>query len=125
MKRSRSSLLLPFAALGAMALLGGCGRSEKDMSLGERPIRVVTTTTMITDLVKIVGGERVSVTGLMGAGVDPHLYEPSAGDTPRMARADVIFYNGLHLEGKMGEIFAEIRGKTKTVAVTDGIPRAK
>jgi manganese/zinc/iron transport system substrate-binding protein len=79
---------------------------------------------MITDIVGQVGGERVSVTGLMGPGVDPHLYKASEGDVSRMAGADVIFYGGLHLEGKMTEVFEKMRGKILTVAVTDGIDRA-
>ena len=125
MKPKHSSLLLSLAAVGAIALSGGCGRSDKDVPLGQRQIGVVTTTTMISDAVKIVGGERVNVTGLMGAGVDPHQYEPSAGDVTRMERADIIFYNGLHLEGKMGEVFQQVGGRTKVVAVTAGIPPAQ
>ena len=61
-------------------------------------MQVVTTTTMITDLVKNIGGDIVEVQGLMGAGVDPHLYKASAGDVTKLANADIIFYNGLHLE---------------------------
>lgn len=110
-------------ALGLALCATGCGTAAKDGPLAERTIRVVTTTTMITDAVKIVGGKRVDVAGLMGAGIDPHEYEASAGDVTRMERADIIFYNGLHLEGKMGEVFAKMSGKTKTVAVADGIPK--
>jgi manganese/zinc/iron transport system substrate-binding protein len=79
---------------------------------------------MITDIVQIVGGERVQVTGLMGPGVDPHLYKASEGDVIRMAAADVVFYNGLHLEAKVGEVFERMGGRVKTVAVTDTIDRA-
>src|SRR5207249_11241137 len=84
----------------------GCNSDGRDSraDLSQRPVRVVTTIGMITDIVARVGGDRVQVDGLMGAGVDPHLYKASEGDTVRMARADVIFYNGLHLEGKMGEV---------------------
>src|SRR4051794_2171874 len=88
-----------------------------------RKIKVVTTTTMITDAVRIVGGERVEATGLMGAGVDPHQYEPTAGDVALMQNAEVIFYNGLHLEGQMGEVFH--RMGAKGVAVTGGIDEAR
>lgn len=91
--------------------------------LGGRKIRAVTTTTMITDLVRHVGGERTEVVGLMGPGVDPHLYEPSAGDLGRMERADLVFYNGLHLEGQMGRAIAE-RGP-RAVALSDGIDPAR
>lgn len=85
-------------------------------------IKVTTTTSMVTDLVKSVGGERVSVQGLMGAGVDPHLYKASASDITKLQRADVIFYNGLLLEGKLQDTFAKMaRVKKHVYAVTEGI----
>jgi manganese/zinc/iron transport system substrate-binding protein len=80
---------------------------------------------MITDLVKNIGGERVNVEGLMGPGIDPHLYKASEGDVSTMSRADVIVYNGLHLEGKMAEIFEQMQQRAKTFAVTDGVDEAK
>ena len=67
-------------------------------------IRVTATTTMVTDLVKQVGGDRVEVEGLMGAGVDPHFYKASASDVTQVQGAEVVFYSGLMLEGKMEEI---------------------
>ena len=78
---------------------------------------------MITDIVKNVGGDRVEVIGLMGPGVDPHLYHASAGDVQKLNSASLIFYNGLHLESKMGDILAKMSGNIKTVAVTDAIDR--
>ena len=71
-------------------------------------IAITTTTNVITDLVENIGGDHVSVTGLMGPGVDPHLYRPSASDVKSLQNADIIFYNGLDLEGKMGDIFVKI-----------------
>ena len=104
---------------------GGDGAgSPRPADLSGRKIRVVATIGMITDIVEQVGGERVRVDGLMGPGVDPHLYKASEGDVTRMAGADVIYYGGLHLEGKMTEVFERMRGKILTVAVTDGIDRA-
>jgi manganese/zinc/iron transport system substrate-binding protein len=91
--------------------------------LAGRPIRVVATVGMITNIVQIVGGERVQVRGLMGPGVDPHLYKASEGDVTRLSEADVIFYNGLHLEAAMSRVLERIEGRIKTVAVTDGIDR--
>ena len=84
---------------------------------------MVATTSMITDLVGIVGGERVNVKGLMGAGIDPHLYAASAGDVTSLERAHVIFYNGLHLEAAMADVLEKMEGRTKTFAVSDGINR--
>jgi manganese/zinc/iron transport system substrate-binding protein len=119
--------------LGAL-LLSGCERSKETGSdgavprpaadLAGRKIRVVATIGMITDIVSHVGGERVQVDGLMGPGVDPHLYKASEGDVTRMAGADIIFYGGLHLEGKMTEVFERMKGRILSVAVTDGIDRA-
>ena len=82
-------------------------------------MQVVTTTTMITDLVKNIGGDIVEVQGLMGAGVDPHLYKASAGDVTKLANADIIFYNGLHLEGKLVEVFEKM-GSDKITQVALG-----
>jgi manganese/zinc/iron transport system substrate-binding protein len=119
--------------LGAL-LFSGCEKRKETGSDGEiarppadlagRKIRVVATIGMITDIVSQVGGERVQVSGLMGPGVDPHLYKASEGDVTRMAGADVIFYGGLHLEGKMTEVFERMKGRILTVAVTDGIDRS-
>jgi manganese/zinc/iron transport system substrate-binding protein len=76
-------------------------------------LQVVTTTSMITDLVKNVGGDIIDIKGLMGAGVDPHLYKASAGDVTKLSEADIIFYNGLHLEGKLVEVFEKMGSATK------------
>lgn len=94
---------------------------ERDFS--KRPVRVVATTTVIADLVRVVGGSQVTVDALMGPGVDPHLFRASAGDVVTMAEADLIIYNGLHLEGKMADIFAEMRTRdVPTLAVAGRIP---
>ena len=95
-------------------MLISCGKlKEKPHSTGK--IRVTTTTTMLTDLVKTIGGNKVEVTGLMGEGVDPHLYSASAGDIEKLANADVIVYGGLHLEGKMTEVFEKLSTLDKAI----------
>lgn len=81
-------------------------------------LNVVTTTSMITDLVKNIGGEHINLQGLMGSGVDPHLYKASEGDVTKLSSADIIFYNGLHLEGKLVEVFEKMK-TIKTVAISD------
>ena len=86
-------------------------------------VKITTTTNVITDLVENIGGDKVKVTGLMGPGVDPHLYRPSASDVKKLQDADVVFYNGLDLEGKMGDIFVKIgREGTSVWAVSENIP---
>jgi manganese/zinc/iron transport system substrate-binding protein len=91
--------------------------------IGNRRVRVTTTTNFLTDTVGRIGGDRVEVTGLMGPGVDPHLYRASAGDVQALRGADVILYCGLQLEGRMGDLLADLAERQITSAVTDGIPR--
>ncbi len=76
-------------------------------------LKIVTTTTIITDLVRQIAGDNAFVDGLMGPGVDPHLYKASEGDVTKLAGADLIFYNGLHLEGKMTDIFQKMENQGK------------
>lgn len=106
-------------------LVAGCDRSDGGGD-AER-LNVVTTTSMLADLAAQLGGDHVEVTGLMGPGVDPHLYKASAGDVSRMAGADVILYNGLHLEGKMTDVFEQMtRRGIPTVAVAEeSVPRER
>ncbi|HEX5727690.1 MAG TPA: zinc ABC transporter substrate-binding protein [Longimicrobiaceae bacterium] len=103
------------------ALAAGCAPPEPPAAEGR--LSVVTTVGMIRDVVENVGGPHVHVTGLMGPGVDPHLYKASEGDVRRLFRADVIFYGGLHLEAKMAEVLLEMRARTRTEAVAEAIPR--
>lgn len=110
-------------AVAAALLAAACGGAPQGSSRdGDKP-RVVATTTIVADLVRRVGEPDVEVVSLMGAGVDPHLYEASAGDVRRLAAAAAIFYNGHHLEGKMTELFASLRGRGRTaVAVAECVP---
>lgn len=114
--------LLPLLLI---ALLFSCGNNDdkiqKDKS-GEK-INVLATTNQVADLVKIIGGDKVNVEGLLGRGVDPHLYKASESDVSKMYEADVIAYNGLHLEGKMDEVFDKMENTKTVFAVSDGIDR--
>lgn len=102
----------------------GCDPKEQSGASVTGKYRVVTTIGMITDIVENVGGDRVEVIGLMGPGVDPHLYKATAGDVQKLNSASLIFYNGLHLESKMADILAKMSGNAKTVAVTDVVDRS-
>ena len=85
------------------------------------PYGIVATTGMVADLVRHVGGDRVEVEALMGEGVDPHLYNPTRDDALKLMRADVIFYNGLHLEGRMTELFNKMERKGVPVIAVAGV----
>lgn len=89
-----------------------------------RQIEVVCTIGMITDVAKIIGGDRMNVVGLMGAGVDPHLYKATESDVNKLARADIILYNGLYLEAKMERIFTQMSRSKTTVAVSERNPES-
>lgn len=80
---------------------------------------------MIADMVQNIAGDSVRVTPLMGPGVDPHLFKASQGDMLKLANADIIFYNGLHLEGKMTDVLKKINKWKKTVPVADGIDKSR
>ena len=85
--------------------------------------KAVATIGMVADLVRQVGGDRVVVEQLMGPGVDPHLYKPTSEDASRLNQADVIFYSGLMLEGRMGDLFARLaRTGKKVYATTESVP---
>jgi manganese/zinc/iron transport system substrate-binding protein len=89
---------------------------------GAGPLKVTTTIGMIADIASVVGGEHVAVTGLMGPGVDPHLYKATQGDLAKLSGADLILYNGLHLEGRMADVLVQMASRVKTVQVTETIP---
>jgi manganese/zinc/iron transport system substrate-binding protein len=109
----------------ALTVLVGCSKqssSEPKRSSGK--IQVVTTTSMVSDLVRQVGGDKVEIQGLMGPGVDPHLYKAPGSDITKLESADVIFYSGWVLEGKMQDVFAKMaRTKKHAYAVTEAVPQ--
>ncbi|WP_405082681.1 metal ABC transporter solute-binding protein, Zn/Mn family [Paenibacillus chitinolyticus] len=113
--------------VGSVMALSAC--NSKPASVAEDKagdagkVRITTTIGMIADIAREIGGEHVEVTSLMKSGVDPHLYKASQGDISKLDKADIIFYNGLHLEGKMTEILQQMGGKKPTVAVSDPIDR--
>jgi manganese/zinc/iron transport system substrate-binding protein len=120
----RGLILIYIILLSVLTI--GCSSNDQTPSgdAENQKINIVATTGMIADMVSVIGGDNVQVKGLMGPGVDPHLYKASAGDVALLSKADIIFYNGLHLEGKMTEIFEQMTKRgINTVAVSDGIDR--
>jgi manganese/zinc/iron transport system substrate-binding protein len=100
----------------------GC---EKESHKREGRLLVVTTTGLIADAVKNIAGNTVDVIALMGPGVDPHLYKATHGDVRKITQADILLYNGLHLEGKMITVFEKTRSSKTVVAVAVDIPESE
>lgn len=98
----------------------GCQR--EDTARGEGAYKAVATVGMVRDIVTNVAGDRAQVTGLLGAGVDPHLYKPTRDDVVRLVRAHIIFYNGQMLEGKMVDVLEKIGRRKPAHAVTEKLP---
>ncbi len=106
--------MLVAAALMILVIAGGCG-GNRESGASEQPagvreggvFRIVATTTQAGDLSRILadGVPDVEITALMGAGVDPHLYQPTESDVNAMNEADMVVYSGLHLEGQFDAVF--------------------
>ncbi|MDP0500376.1 MAG: zinc ABC transporter substrate-binding protein [Verrucomicrobiota bacterium JB022] len=113
----RASVFWIGRLLGLAALLGvlAPGLAAK--------LQVVATTTMVADLARQVGEDAVEVEALMGAGVDPHLYKPTRRDIVALRRADVVLFNGLHLEGRMTDVLRVMEGSGRPVAaIGEAVP---
>ncbi len=101
-----------------IATLTGCDTRTND----NEKLNIVATTTMLHDLTSVIGGDKVESVGLMGVGIDPHLYKASALDVDKINKADVVVYNGVHLEGQMGKIFESLDKQNKDViCIQDGL----
>ncbi|WP_417850483.1 metal ABC transporter solute-binding protein, Zn/Mn family [Thalassoglobus sp.] len=120
--------------LTSVVLTQGCTKSSETNSpqnagsptTAENRISVVVTTGMVSDLVRHVAGDYADVVGLMGEGVDPHLFRPTSSDIGTLMKADLIIYSGLMLEGPMQPQFELARRKGRTVsAVADGLPKSQ
>lgn len=122
----RNRLLLAGLACSALAL-GACSKTNNDDASDQggpprRPYTITTTVGMITDIVQTVAGDKAQVQGIIGEGVDPHLYKPTRADVVKLNEADVVFYNGLMLEGKMSDVLIRVARNGKPVyAVTEAI----
>lgn len=99
-------------------LLAGCSEQKDNGQL-----TIVCTTGIIADCIQNIVAEDVEVIALMGAGVDPHLYKASQGDIAKLTNADIIVYNGLHLEGKMAKMLENYSSQKPVFAVGNYIPK--
>lgn len=108
-----------FLSLLLSSLIGIAGCSQQSGAGKSKRLRIVATTSIVADLVRNVGGDHVQVDTLMPPGVDPHRYTALPGDTVKLRNADLVFYNGLHLEGKLVDVLeASNRPNRPAIAVT-------
>lgn len=105
-------------------LFTACQNEEQSSETSEKFL-IVTTTGMIGDAVSNIVGENIQVKSIMGPGVDPHLYKATREDLSLLREANLIFYNGLHLEGKMGEVLKKLASKKPVYAIGDQIDNQK
>ncbi len=125
---SMKLFVAPLCALLCTLVFSSCGSGDNnhkgEFKMPPARLYIVATTGMIADAVHNIVGDSADVVALMGPGVDPHLYKATQGDLEQLNRADIIFYNGLHLEGKMGDVLEKLARRKPVVAVSKRIPES-
>lgn len=97
----------------AFAQLLSCAPSE--------PVGVVVTTSVVADAARRLLPESVPVTALMHSNIDPHSYKPVESDVMKLSEAEVVLYNGLHLEGKMVDILEKLGTQKPVYAMSNAL----
>jgi len=126
--RLKNARMIFAAALLVFAMLiSACGSGANRTAAGEKDgkLKVVTTIAQIAEPLSVIGGDRIDVESLMGPGIDPHLYNATQSDILKLESADVIFYNGLHLEANMLRAFDEIGKSKPVVAMGEAVAQEK
>lgn len=119
---SRTRLFFSIILAIVLALVGCREANTRNPQIGK--LKIVTTVGMVTDIVRLIAGDDAEVIGLMGPGVDPHLYKASFRDVTKLDQADIVFYSGLHLEGKMTGVLEKMGRFKPVVAVAEAIPES-
>ena len=118
MRPDRRQFLAQFMALSTAAavipIAGGARAAAR--------LDVVATTGMIADAVRAIGGDLVTVTALMGPGIDPHSYRQTRSDIVALTRAGLVLRHGLYLEAQMEDLFARLASRGTVVAVGEAVP---
>ena len=100
--------------------------SSSSSTVETKKPKVVATIGMIADVARTIAGECIDITAIMGPGIDPHLYTASANDVRLFQHADMIFYSGYHLEGKLAEILEKMSESRPVIAVAENaIPESQ
>lgn len=105
--------------LGFCLLLIGCQHAPPAAAPKDELLNVLASTTMIADLAENIGGNHIKVTSLMKSGVDPHLYQAKESDAASMQSADLVFYNGIHLEAKLSDVLEKLPNASSLEAALD------
>ena len=117
--------LIALLAVISLIMLPSCGSTdESNAAIPEGKLNIVCTVGMIADIVREVAGEHAVVANIIGEGVDPHLYSATRSDVIKLLDADIVFYSGLHLEGKMTDAFIKVARNKPVFAVTELIDSA-
>lgn len=128
MRNLKSFIQLIVLGIGSVILLSACNSTTEEGAKGSDSndsIQIITTISQIGEPIQNIGGDRVEVESLMGPGVDPHLYEATQGDITTLQNAEIVFYNGLHLEGNMIEIFSKLKESKTTLALGESIDESR
>ena len=130
LRPTRFAFSFAFTLLAALLCIGGCDRGEKASKPTAGPTAsgkktsIVVTTGMIRDMVVALVGDDADVHWIMGPGVDPHLYQPTRTDSVKMLQAEIVVYNGLHLEGRLSETLRQREKRSgTTISVGDLLPQ--
>lgn len=121
---NRWSLAAGVSRTAGLSLITGCTTSIVANRQRDGLIAAVATTGMIADLVRQIGGSLVRVEQLIQAGVDPHLYKPIRDDVVAILASDVVFFNGLKLEGRMADLLSgNVAENRRHVALSDAMDK--
>ncbi|MEM8796007.1 MAG: zinc ABC transporter substrate-binding protein [Pseudomonadota bacterium] len=115
-------LFAAFVAIVTLSFAGMSGKAYAGSTANDTSkLDVVVTIGMVADVVSHVGGAHVSVTTLVGSGVDPHSYRQTRSDVERLTKADIIFMNGLHLEAQLDPLLEQLSATRTVIAVAEGV----
>ena len=124
--RPAARRLVTLALVAVVALLAaGCGSGPGPSDAASGRIRVVATTTILADIVRQVGGDRVSVESLVPKGGEAHTFDPTPSDVRRVVEADLIVMNGLGLDGWLLGLIEDAGATAPVVALGEALPAGR